>query len=509
MDQNRVFIQVLSLITLALVACTSEMETIKQDIFNAQGEISGEVTQTSVILQSRLTGSDTLVNGDMPGAHGIARFEWSETQDFLASYISSWFMTTADRDFIVKVKLDNLRAGTKYYYRLRFGRDTIQTYLGDQRSFCTLPAVDSDESLDFIVTSCYNYHRFHFGRLDKPEELYQGKDKALGYPALSIIKSLKPDFVVFTGDNVYYDTPQTDSLRAKTPVQLRKKWHEQLIQPRFIDLFSEVPTYWEKDDHDHRFNDSDTLSDVRLLSHLMLGDKADPTSLSLPSHKTGVAIFREQVPVVDPNDPDAVTYRTYRLNKHLQVWFTENRDYRSPNHLPDGPDKTIWGRKQKQWLKETLLASDADFKLLISPTPLVGPDDAYKTDNHVNHNGFRHEGESFLSWISENKPGLGGFFIVHGDRHWQYHSIHPLGIEEFSVGTIDDSSSRQPRLPGDSASTDPQAKIIQPYVTAEKTGGFLRLRTTLSNGRPSLRFTYYNEKGEVLYETTKMAGNSR
>jgi len=31
--------------------------------------------------------------------------------------------------------------------------------------------------------------------------------------------------------------------------------------------------------------------------------------------------------------------------------------------------------EQNGWLKQTLKASDATFKLLISPTPMVGPDD--------------------------------------------------------------------------------------------------------------------------------------
>lgn len=502
---NKFPVKVFYFIALSLAACTGE--AVEQNIFNAQGEIAGEATQTSVILQTRLTGSDTLVEGDMPGASGFARFEWSPEDDLSDPDVSPWLAASADNDFILKAKLEHLKAGTKYHYRIRFGKDSLNTFLGEHRSFRTLAATDSNQPLDFVVTSCYNYHRFHYGRLDKPEERYKGEDKALGYPALGVIKSLSPDFVVFTGDNVYYDTPQTDSLRAKTPAQLRRKWHEQLVQPRFIDLFSEVATYWEKDDHDHRFNDSDTLTDFKLLSHLALDDKVDPASLGLPSHRTGVAMFREQVPVVDPNDPDAVTYRTYRLNKHVQVWFTENRDYRSPNDLPDGPDKSIWGEEQKQWLKETLLASDADFKLLISPTPLVGPDDAYKTDNHVNHKGFRHEGESFLKWVSENRSELNGFFIIHGDRHWQYHSVHPLGIEEFSVGAIDDSNSREPRLPGDPASTDPQGAIVQPYVTAGRSGGFLRIKNVVSNGRPTLLFIFCNEKGKILYETTKVAGD--
>ena len=41
------------------------------------------------------------------------------------------------------------------------------------------------------------------------------------------------------------------------------------------------------------------------------------------------------------------TYRTFRWGKDLQIWLVEGRDFRSPNNMPDGPDKTIWGAEQK------------------------------------------------------------------------------------------------------------------------------------------------------------------
>ena len=84
-------------------------------------------------------------------------------------------------------------------------------------------------------------------------------------------------------------------------------------------------------------------------------------------------MFREQYPVVDSRASDTVTYSTRRVNRDLQIWMVEGRDYRSPNDFPDGPRKTIWGKEQKEWLKRTLLESDATFKVLLSATAMVGP----------------------------------------------------------------------------------------------------------------------------------------
>jgi phosphodiesterase/alkaline phosphatase D-like protein len=115
----------------------------------------------------------------------------------------------------------------------------------------------------------------------------------------------------------------------------------------------------------------------------------------------------------------------------------DGRDFRSPNRTPDGPSKTIWGVEQKAWFKRTVQQSDATWKLLISPTPLVGPDRPNKNDNHSNA-GFSHEGDEIREWLKAHAPD--NFYVICGDRHWQYHSVHPIaGTQEFGVGAASDS----------------------------------------------------------------------
>jgi len=340
-----------------------------------------------------------------------------------------------------------------------------------------------------------NYARFH----GEGPRAGSTEDKVLGYPALEAILAKQPAFFVATGDNVYYDIPFAEA--ARTQAQMRKKWHEQLVQPRFIDLFAEVPTYWEKDDHDYRYNDCDNTIET------------EPD----PSPELGAATFLEQVPVVDPNDPNPVTYRTHRVSRDLQIWLTEGRDYRSPHMTPQGPDKTLWGAEQLDWLKRTLLASDATFKILISPTPMVGPDDAnqagrpaeghdpLKRDNHSNPQGFQYERDAFFDWLEENGFLDSHFYIVTGDRHWQYHSIHPRGFEEFSTGALVDANSRLGRYPGDPESNDPDARIEQPFTSPEPTGGFLEVTATPGN-EPVAAFRWFDERGVLTYETVRTAG---
>ena len=278
---------------------------------------------------------------------------------------------------------------------------------------------------------------------------------------------------------------------AKTASQMRQKWHEQFAQPRFKNLFASVPTFWMVDDHDYRVDDCDN------------------TGERLPLPATAQKVLLEQLPFGPADDNDVKTYRTVRVNKDLQVWFVENRFFRSPNKMADGPEKTIWGETQKKWLTETLGESDATFKILISPTPMVGPDDLRKKDNHCNIGGFRHERDEFFEFVKTSGLDAENFFIICGDRHWQYHAIDPSGIEEFSCGALIDANSRLGKKPGHPDSTDPDGKIKQPYTQKKSSGGFMMVRCepakddASDSSSPSLKFEFFDEKGAPLYDCTK------
>ena len=464
--------------------------------------MSGELTPTSVILQSRLTQGRELVDGDLPGALGVARFEIARDAGFGRFRRTEWMTASADSDYLVKTKVDGLEPGTRYFYRLRYGVDKENTRVGRTCSLRTLDGARQSSPYSFVVVTGMNYAFFHYGRDLRGERMYPGADRALGYPALSAILRVQPDFFVGTGDNVYYDHPIPT--RARTPAEIRRKYHEQFIQQRYVDLFAQVSTYWEKDDHDYRYNDSDPHSPVHG-GHETDEDRSDPKLAVQPSHELGIRMFHEQLPVVDPRAKNPVTYRTHRVSRDLQVWFVEGRDYRSPNLMEDGPGKTLWGAQQITWLKRTLLESKAAFKVIISPTPLVGPDGRGKRDSHVNLNGFRHEAGEFFGWLTENGFLKKHVYFICGDRHWQYHAVHPSGFEEFSSGALCDANSVSAKLPGDPKTTDPEGKIEHRYSQIEPSGGFLRVALTPGDIESPARldFSFYDERGKLLYRTRK------
>ncbi len=479
--QNRTFISFLSGF---LLGCTSQQG--QAEIHHAQGELAGEVTASTVLLQSRLTalpgpGLDAM--GDVPGAVGAGCFEWSTAADFTNAKRSHWMQAGAGSDFILRTRLGGLVPGTVHYYRLVFGTDEASAKPGPTRQFKTLPTATQAPEVSFCMGSCMNYYAFMSGKPNgKGPVTATLEDKRLGYPSFAAMLALKPDFFIGTGDIVYYDQPRETA--AKSLSELRRKWHEQARFPRLIDFFSRTPAFWSKDDHDFRFDD------------------ADLNGKNLPAPTTGIEIFREQMPIHAAGDQASPTYRTHRIHRDVQLWFTEGRDFRSPNKMEDGPEKSMWGKAQHDWLQRTLKASDAQWKIIITPTPMVGPDDARKQDNHANLGGFRHEADDFFAWMTGQK--VGPIITFCGDRHWQYHSIHPSGVEEFSCGALNDENSRMGVAPGAKNGTDPSALIKQPYTYDQPTGGFLHVTVDPHQATgSSLKMEFRDDTGAVLHSVEK------
>ena len=199
--------------------------------------------------------------------------------------------------------------------------------------FSTPPPPTTPSDFGFCVMTCQGY---------------QDRDHADGHPIYPSMLALDPRFVTMTGDLVYYDSNEP---RAVTPALARLHWERMFSLPRLVAMMRNASSYWLKDDHDTLTNDS------------WPGMNSGELTFN-----EGQTIFRQQAPI------GTQSYRTFRWGRDLQIWFTEGRDFRSPNTMPDGPNKTIWGAAQKAWFKRTIQESDATWKLLISPTPLVGPD---------------------------------------------------------------------------------------------------------------------------------------
>jgi len=446
----------------------------------AMGFRAGDVTQDSAIIWTRITRDaernwDGVMDpkkreprkteytpspidvedrqGATPGAKGQVRVIISpkrSAEQEEEAITTDWAAVAAESDFIHQFTIDGLQPATEYTVKVQ-ARDAEDAPVSAEASgsFGTPAPADTWQDARFAVITGQSYWD-----LDHREGFHI-------YPAM---QKLGLDFLVPTGDTVYLDS---ESPRARTVELARYHWQRMYSLPRVVEFHRHTPGYWEVDDHDTWCNDCWPTMRAEWMNPLTFAQ--------------GFDIYREQVPL--PERP----YRTVRWGKGLQIWLVEGRLYRSPNTMQDGPAKTIWGKTQLAWLKKSISESDADFRVLISPTPIVGPDrQRGKNDNHSN-DAFRNEGEHFRSWTKD----LENFYVCCGDRHWQYMSIDPeTGLREFSCGPASDSH----------AGGNPKQPSWQPFLRVQ--GGFLSVSVNKADGTPTIAFRHRDVHGKVVHEFT-------
>ena len=389
------------------------------------------------------------MEGYCPGALGEVQLHYFIRGHPEESTVTDWSVVNPNQDFTHQWKLEQLQAGKDYrvkiYARPQKGEEISDSIFGQ----FILPANQNTNSdIKFCVVSCHDYNR-----RDDPDN---------GHKIYPSISKLKPDFYVHTGDIEYMDKPFP---YAMTEELMRFKWNRLFSLPFQRSFYNNHTSYFMKDDHDVGFDDSYPGKDYGTVSF-----------------ERGLEIFdEEQFPSYSKR------YKTIRWGKDLQIWIVEGRNYRNQNYLKDGPNKTIWGATQKQWFYDTVSDSDASFKVLITSSPILGPDRKNKNDN-LSNSGYAHEQAEILNFIKKQK----NLFIVNGDRHWQYVThVKKTNLWEFGCGAGADVHA------GGWKKEDfrPEHQFLRVK------GGFLSV--SINSGKsPSIRFTHHDVEGNPVNEVS-------
>lgn len=435
-----------------------------QPVHMANGIKIGEVDSTSAIIWTRLTKNAErnidgkpfpkkgksarfedldAMEGSVPGTPGEVRLTYWPVDQKSVKTSTDWQAVDVNRDFTHPFQITDLLPGARYTL-LAEGRPKEGEAVSCKvdGAFSTAPPVDTSAGVRFAVVSCQEYPR---------------RDTPDGHKIYPVMQKQKLDFFVHTGDIEYYDKPGP---YADTLELARFKWNRIYSLPYLRSFHNQTASFFMKDDHDTLKNDC----------------WPGQTSGEL-TWDQGLSTFREQVPM------GRKTYRTFRWGKDLQVWLVEGRDFRSPNTMPDGPTKTIWGKEQKQWFFDTVKKSDATFRILISPTPMVGPDRGGKNDNHANR-GFTHEGDELRAFIGKQK----NMFVICGDRHWQYVAEDPkTGTREYSCGSTSDTHA--------GGFKESNRSPIHQYLKVK--GGFLSVVIERDQDHARAILTHYGVDGTV------------
>ena len=428
---------------------------------NTQGEPFMGLTKKEHNELAKLTDIDKLhksqipegltladMEGACPGASGEVKLVYFPIKTQEGAIETEWSKVDETKNFTWQWKLKNLHPNTRYelkiYSRLN---DEFQVSDSVTGTFVTPPKENTKKDVSFSVVSCHDYNR---------------RDSISGHRIYPAMAKDNLDFYVHTGDVEYYDKKNP---WAFTEPLMRFKWDRIFALPLQRDFFTKTTSYFMKDDHD------------------VLRDDAYPgMTYGTVSFKRGLEIFdKEQFPSNDK------TYKTIRWGKDLQVWLLEGRNYRSKNIDEDGPNKTILGTEQKKWLFETLEVSDARYKVIISASPILGPDRPVgKNDNHSN-NAFQFEGQEIRDFINK----YDNVFVCIGDRHWQY-ATHFEGsnLWEFACGSGSDAHAGG----WNSNNVKPEHKFLRVK------GGYLVGKVFTENDVTKLKFEHRDVNGNMVHE---------
>jgi len=368
---------------------------------------------------------------------------------------SEWFSTPwrdvdPKRDFTAIFALSALAPATRYEIivedRAHSEAAPTSTITG---GFFTAPDAKADASTTFCVMSC---------------QQYEDRDRPDGFAIYPAMLALKPDFFVNTGDALYYDHGPVHALTLELA---RYHWARMYSFPTLRDFHRSVGSFFMKDDHD-------TLTD----------DSHPGARTGDFTFADGLRTFREQTA---PSEPP---YRTVRWGRHLEVWLLEGRDYRSTREQDRTQTPTILGVEQITWLERSLAASNATFRLVITPTPMVGPDRAAKDDNYSN-TGYVVEGTRVRELLARYK----NLTVITGDRHWQYVSRDATtSIEEWSVGAASDAHAGG----WDEKNPRPTHRFLRTGF-----GGFLSGEVKVGASGPALTLRLHDTSGAVVFSLEK------
>lgn len=200
----------------------------------------------------------------------------------------------------------------------------------------------------------------------------------------------RPDVVLWLGDNNYFEEYEDRPPDWSDPDRMAFKYAELRALETLQPLLRSAIHYAMWDDHDYADDSPDRTFELREeVSRIFELFWANPSYGSTEA--------------IDG------TYSSFRAGD-VEVFLTDDRFYRDPEGMPDGPGKSMLGEAQLEWLTRALEASDATLKIVAVGVQVLADYHQYDGYHH-----YAHERDRLLRFIVER--GIPGVVFVSGDRH--------------------------------------------------------------------------------------------
>lgn len=368
-----------------------------------QGPMLGSVSPESVRVWGRVSGEHD-VKLQVIDESGVTRFGPIKR-------------SSVDDDFCVSLESPTLTPATRYQYRI-FVNDEEDEYLKDQPPCYLNTAPDKPTDFSVAFGSCAKFQD------DPVQDIWRG------------VETVNPDLFFWLGDNVYID-----SVHERVMQDCYQNQRSVLTAKNILRSIPQLATW---DDHDFCLNDHDRRNTAK---------------------DAALKVFKQYW--ANPAYGQADNPGTYFQQHYAGVdfFFIDVRYHRDPNDMPDDGSKTMLGREQLEWLKNSLAESDAAFKVLVSgsgwSTSKGEAGDAWSS--HLS------ERNALFNFIAHEN--VSGVLLLSGDTHvGEFNCIPWTENGGYDFYELVSSPLAQKTQKGDWIARHPEIRLRQVYSRSNNFG---------------------------------------
>lgn len=375
--------------------------------------------------------------------------------------LSKKVKTNEESDFIAKHVLSNLTPGTRYEYEVLVNGKAIQRPY--RLTFTTQPFWQWRTDPPAFSVAFGSCAYINDTTADRPGRPYGGS-----YSIFIAIAEKKPDLMLWLGDNWYYR--EVDYFAES---KMRRRVARDRSIPELQPLLGSVHHYAIWDDHDYGPNDADRTYRLRSVALDIFRDYwANQTHGIL--------------------EAPGVFYRFQWSD--VEFFMLDDRFYRSPNDLPETLEKTMFGKAQLTWLKESLISSTATFKVIANGNQFLSRH-SYETLRR-----YPSDFDELIGWIKDRN--ISGVLFLSGDRHFAELSMLPdtsfYPLYDFT------SSPLTAGVAGDRRPEENALLVPGTFVNDTRNFGMLRFDGPAGDRRVSLEL--YDSTGTLRWSRLIRAG---
>lgn len=216
---------------------------------------------------------------------------------------------------------------------------------------------------------------------DRPGKAYGQSDSIF-----NVISALKPNAMIWGGDNIYLREGDFE-----TQANMEARYLKARQVPSIKKLLSTCPQYAVWDDHDFGPNDSHSSFQYKKESLAAFKEMWGNSNFGFPKNENNCITGKVSI-----NDVD--------------LYLMDNRSFRIPPGT-EGVTPQMLGKEQIQWLIEDLKSSKASFKLIA-----IGSQVLSSVADFENYANYAEERNYLLDLLAKNN--IKNVVFLTGDRHF-------------------------------------------------------------------------------------------